>query len=80
MQLWDHRQSISTAMNLALGDDDMYHYGLYQHLFAVANQDMYAVLQKGMRISSVEEADCERQDWRAASARFPQDNNRWISF
>ncbi len=27
--LWDHRQTIASAMNLALEDDDVSHYGIY---------------------------------------------------
>jgi hypothetical protein len=49
-QLLDHRQSISTAMGLALYDDDMYHYQIYKDLFDQANCKMHTVLSKGMQV------------------------------
>jgi hypothetical protein len=52
-QLWDHRQSVSTAMGLALDDDDMYHYQIYKDLFDQANRKMHTVLRKGMQVVSM---------------------------
>jgi hypothetical protein len=49
-QLMDHRHSISTAMGLALDDDDMYHYQIYKDLFDQANREMHTVLSKGMQV------------------------------
>jgi hypothetical protein len=46
----NHRQSISTAMGLALDDDDMYHYQIYKDLFDQANCKMHTVLSKGMQM------------------------------
>ena len=67
-QMWDHRQSAFTAMNLSLNDDDMHHYDIYRALFASANLEMFSVLKDGLRRFSDGTADCERQDWRATSA------------
>ena len=66
-KLWDHRQSVFTAMNLSLNDDDMHHYEIYKALFASTNLEMYSALREGLGISSEEIANCERQEWRAAS-------------
>ena len=47
--LWDHRQTLAAAMNLALEDDDVGHYSIYRDLFDQANQEMHEVLQEGLR-------------------------------
>jgi hypothetical protein len=49
-QLMGHRHSISTAMGLALDDDDMYHYQIYKDLFDQANREMHTVLSKGIQV------------------------------
>ena len=48
-QLWDYRRNVSTAMNLALDDDDTSHYVTYQGLFAQTNKEMHTVLRKGLK-------------------------------
>lgn len=48
-QLWDYRRNVSTAMNLALDDDDTSHYVTYQGLFTQTNKEMHTVLRKGLK-------------------------------
>jgi hypothetical protein len=54
---WDHRQTIASAMNLALGDDDVNHYCIYRDLFDQANNEMHAVLQEGLPIAAEKDWD-----------------------
>jgi hypothetical protein len=55
--LWDHRQTVASAMNLALEDDDVSHYGIYRDLFDQANVEMHEALQEGLRIAAAEDWD-----------------------
>ena len=48
-KLWDYRQSVSTAMSLALDDDDMYHYDTYRALFDQTNSKMHRVLRRSLK-------------------------------
>ena len=57
--LWDHRQTVASAMNLALEDDDVSHYGIYRDLFDQANVEMYEALQEGLRIAADKGLGCQ---------------------
>ncbi len=48
----DYRQSVSTAMSLALDDDDMRQYDTYRALFNQTNRKMHAVLRISLRALS----------------------------
>jgi hypothetical protein len=42
LELWDQRQAASVAMNMALDDDDEYHYEAYSDKFNQLNDEIYA--------------------------------------
>jgi hypothetical protein len=48
-KLWEYRKSVSTAMSLALDDDDMRQYDTYQALFNQTNREMHTVMRNSMR-------------------------------
>ncbi len=48
LELWDQRQAASVAMNMALNDDDEYHYGAYSDKFNQLNDEMHVVLRNNL--------------------------------
>jgi hypothetical protein len=68
LQLWGHRQTVLTAMHLALDDEDGHHYEIYRKLFAEADREMFVVLRQGLRTASPESNSPLIPDWLMAAS------------
>jgi hypothetical protein len=50
LQLWEQRQSMAVAMNVALFEDDIEEFAFHQNTFSRINREMHVALRNGLRV------------------------------
>ena len=76
LQLWEQRQSMAVAMNVALFEDEIDEYTSHQETFSRINREMHLALRDGLRVQSSPNHDTSRTQTSSSvsTPRLPPDS------